>query len=161
MGSFPPSKIRWSMDFFYPNFQNDMWRIIGLIYFDDKQHFIVEGEKRFDKEKIVAFLNKVGIAIFDTAMQIKRTTGTASDADLQVVKPTNIAELLQKIPQCKTIITTGGKATEECAAQLSCKIPAVGSYELGKCNGETIKLYRLPSSSRAYPLKLEKKAEIY
>ena len=82
MGSFPPSKIRWSMDFFYPNFQNDMWRIIGLIYFDNKEHFIVEGEKRFDKEKIIEFLNKVGIAIFDTAMQIKRTTGTASDADL-------------------------------------------------------------------------------
>ena len=27
LGSFPPSKKRWSMDFFYPNFINDMWRI--------------------------------------------------------------------------------------------------------------------------------------
>ena len=25
LGSFPPQKKRWSMDFFYPNLQNDMW----------------------------------------------------------------------------------------------------------------------------------------
>ena len=27
LGSFPPPHARWSMEFFYPNFQNDMWRI--------------------------------------------------------------------------------------------------------------------------------------
>ena len=26
LGSFPPQKKRWSMEFFYPNLQNDMWR---------------------------------------------------------------------------------------------------------------------------------------
>ena len=30
LGSFPPQKKRWSMDFFYPNWSNDMWRIFGL-----------------------------------------------------------------------------------------------------------------------------------
>ena len=38
LGSFPPPRKRWSMDFFYPNYTNDMWRIFGLIFFDDKQH---------------------------------------------------------------------------------------------------------------------------
>mgnify|MGYP001188992102 CR=1 FL=1 len=33
LGSFPPKKERWSMDFFYPNFNNDMWRIFGLVFF--------------------------------------------------------------------------------------------------------------------------------
>ena len=28
LGSFPPQRVRWSMDFFYPNLQNDMWRIV-------------------------------------------------------------------------------------------------------------------------------------
>ena len=37
LGSFPPQKKRWSMDFFYPNLQNDMWRIVGLIFFQDKE----------------------------------------------------------------------------------------------------------------------------
>ena len=30
LGSFPPPKARWSMDFYYPNIQNDMWRILWL-----------------------------------------------------------------------------------------------------------------------------------
>lgn len=40
LGSFPPPRKRWSMDFFYPNYTNDMWRIFGLIFFDDKNHFV-------------------------------------------------------------------------------------------------------------------------
>ncbi len=40
LGSFPPQQKRWSMDFFYPNFQNDMWRIMGLIFFADKNIFV-------------------------------------------------------------------------------------------------------------------------
>ena len=44
LGSFPPPKARWSMDFFYPNFINDFWRIMGLLHFCDAQHFVVQGE---------------------------------------------------------------------------------------------------------------------
>ena len=138
-----------------------MWRILGTIYYNDKTHFVDDTGRAFDKEKIVDFLNEVGIAMFDTAIQVRRKTGTASDADLEIIKPTDIAGLLKQIPRCKTIITTGGKATEECAAQMHCKIPAVGSFEIGQLNGKDVKLYRLPSSSRAYPLKLEKKVEAY
>ena len=29
LGSFPPKRIRWSMEFFYPNLQHDMLRIVG------------------------------------------------------------------------------------------------------------------------------------
>ena len=36
LGSFPPPKTRWKMDFYYPNFQNDMWKIFGLCFFQDK-----------------------------------------------------------------------------------------------------------------------------
>ena len=39
LGSFPPARKRWSMDFFYPNFINDMWRIYGLCFFEDKDYF--------------------------------------------------------------------------------------------------------------------------
>ena len=42
LGSFPPARKRWSMDFFYPNWINDMWRILGLVFFDDKEHFVAE-----------------------------------------------------------------------------------------------------------------------
>ena len=32
------------MEFFYPNWINDFWRVMGLIHFQDAQHFVVEGE---------------------------------------------------------------------------------------------------------------------
>ena len=64
LGSFPPPKARWSMEFFYPNWINDFWRIQGLIHFADKHYFEATTHsteekspmKRFDKEKIIASL---------------------------------------------------------------------------------------------------------
>ena len=43
LGSFPPARHRWCMDFFYPNFINDMWRIFGIVFFDDREHFVDRG----------------------------------------------------------------------------------------------------------------------
>lgn len=51
MGSFPPAQEKRAMDFHYPNFNNDMWRVYGLIFFNDKDYFRKEGEKAFDAEK--------------------------------------------------------------------------------------------------------------
>ena len=31
LGSFPPQRKRWCMDFYYPNFINDHWRIEGEV----------------------------------------------------------------------------------------------------------------------------------
>lgn len=39
LGSFPPPQAKWSMEFFYPNWINDFWRIQGLIHFGDKGYF--------------------------------------------------------------------------------------------------------------------------
>ncbi|ETJ42738.1 ABC-3 protein, partial [human gut metagenome] len=33
------------IEFHYPNFQNDMWRVYGLVFFDDKEHFRKGEEK--------------------------------------------------------------------------------------------------------------------
>lgn len=33
LGSFPPPPERWAMPFYYPNYNNDMWRILGLVFF--------------------------------------------------------------------------------------------------------------------------------
>ena len=55
LGSFPPQRIRWSMDFFYPNLQNDMWRIMGHLFFGDRDYFLLREERRFDRERIASF----------------------------------------------------------------------------------------------------------
>ena len=70
LGSFPPARHRWSMDFFYPNFQNDMWRIFGLVFFGDKDHFVDNEARTFRREDIIELLNRKCIALYDTATKV-------------------------------------------------------------------------------------------
>jgi G:T/U-mismatch repair DNA glycosylase len=161
LGSFPPSKKRWCMDFFYPNFTNDMWRIWGLLCFGDKNHFVDLDAKRFRKEGIMQFLTERGIALYDTACAVVRTKNTASDKDLEIVEQTDLDALLQRIPRCTVLVTTGQKATDVVCARFGIKQPPVGGYVAFRWNDRAMRLYRMPSSSRAYPLRLEAKAEQY
>ena len=166
LGSFPPARKRWSMEFFYPNWINDMWRIWGLIFFNDKEHFIAEDEagkkvKRFDKDRCAAFAAEKGIAMYDTACQVRRLKDNASDKFLEVVKATDLRALLSMIPECNAIVTTGQKATDIIVSTFGCAEPSVGDCTGFDLEGRKMRLWRMPSSSRAYPLPLEKKAEFY
>lgn len=161
LGSFPPQKKRWSMDFYYPNLNNDMWRIVGLLFFNNKDYFLNETRKAFCRERIISFLNDKGIALFDTASPIRRLQDNASDKFLEVVQPTDISRLLGQLPECKAIVTTGQKATDTLRAQFEVEEPKVGDFSEFVFDGRPVRLYRMPSSSRAYPLALDKKAAAY
>lgn len=166
LGSFPPPAQRWNMPFYYPNWINDFWRIIGLIHFNDKDHFCNVKEKRFDETAIRAFCREKGLAFYDTACEVRRLKDNASDAFLEVIKPTDLRELLRRIPDCKALVTTGQKASELAAEQFGCCIPSIGEYtetspHVDSCCNRTIRFWRMPSTSRAYPLALSKKAEYY
>ena len=161
LGSFPPQKKRWSMDFFYPNLQNDMWRIFGLLFFNDKEHFLLPGKKAFNKDYLIKFLTEKGIALYDTASVIRRLQDNASDKFLEVIEPTDIRLLLKQLPHCKAIVTTGQKATDIIRNQIEVDEPSVGQSCPFEFEDRTLQLYRMPSSSRAYPLALEKKATSY
>jgi G:T/U-mismatch repair DNA glycosylase len=161
LGSFPPSRQRWSMEFFYPNFINDMWRIFGLVFFGDKDHFVDADNKRFKRDDIVDFLTCEGIALYDTACAVCRTKNTASDKDLEIVEQTDIDALLHALPNCTEIAATGEKAATVVAGKYNCPVPKVGTSVDFLFGGRAMKLWRMPSSSRAYPMKLEKKADVY
>ena len=166
LGSLPPRRKRRSMDFFYPNFINDHWRLEGQLFFGDKNHFVDVEAKRFKIDEIVAFCQEKGLAFFDTSTAIRRLQDNASDKFLEVVESTDIRALLHQLPHCRAIVTTGEKATETICASLGIQVvPKVNTYvtipETNNLNGDPILLYRLPSSSRAYPLSFDKKAAAY
>ena len=161
LGSFPPQKKRWSMEFYYPNLNNDMWRIFGILFFDDKDYFLNETRKAFCRERIIDFLNEKGIALFDTASSIRRLQDNASYKFLEVVEATDVTALLRQLPECKAIVTTGQKATDTLRQQFNVEEPKVGDYSEFIFEGRAMRLYRMPSSSRAYPLALDKKATAY
>ena len=165
MGSFPPAAEKRAMEFHYPNFQNDMWRVYGLVFFGNAMHFQRVGEKAFDAAKIKAFLTARGIGSCPGVRRAIRTHGNASDAYLKVVETVELPEILEKIPQCRRICTTGGKATEILLALLETEVRAkdfkTGTTVTARCGDRDLLVTRLPSTSRAYPMKLEKKAEYY
>ena len=161
LGSFPPQKKRWSMDFFYPNLQNDMWRIFGFLFYNNKEYFLLPDKKAFDKDKLIDFLTEKGIALYDTATSIRRLKDNASDKFLEVIEPTDIRLLLKQLPRCRAIVTTGQKATDIIREQIEVKEPAVGGSSPFFFEDRMLRLYRMPSSSRAYPLSIEKKAAYY
>ncbi|MEG1579661.1 MAG: uracil-DNA glycosylase family protein [Bacteroidaceae bacterium] len=161
LGSFPPQKKRWSMDFYYPNLQNDMWRIFGLIFFGNKDYFVEVEAKRFRKDEIIKFLQEQGIALYDTASTIRRLQENASDKFLDIVIPTDVPALLRKIPFCQAIVTTGQKASSILSEMFEVKEPKVGESVSFMFEQRSILFYRMPSSSRAYPLALNKKAALY
>ena len=165
-GTFPPQRHRWSMNFYYPNFINDMWRIFGLIYFNDKDYFVDVQGKTFKVNLLKDFLEKTGIALSDTGREIVRTTGNASDKFLDIRKQIDLPAILAEIPDCTAIATTGEKAAGVIAELTGTEIPKIGEFvecRLTDAHGNCrdIRHWRMPSSSRAYPLSLEKKAESY
>ena len=161
LGSFPPKRERWSMEFFYPNWINDMWRLVGLIFFKDRCYFEVAGEKRFDRERIASFCAEQGLALFDAATQVRRLKDNASDKFLEVVAPTDVKSLIGKLQDCRAIVVTGQKAMELIVEQFGCLTPAVGECVEVSFETRGVRLWRMPSTSRAYPLPLVQKAEVY
>jgi len=161
-GSFPPPRSRWCMDFFYPNRQNDMWKIWALIATGDKDTFLLPDGKSFDKGKIVAFCEELGLALTDAAEEVVRGRGNAADAYLTVTKPRDFVKLLTQIPQCRDIVLTGEKAMETLGATVGFKKIPVGEYiETDYFGDRRVRIWRMPSSSRAFPRSIEWKADYY
>ena len=149
------------MEFFYPNWTNDFWRIWGYITQGDKNYFVIPNEKRFDQAKIEDFCQEYGMALYDTAEEVIRLKNNASDNFLQIVRPTDVAALLEQLPKCHTLVATGQKSAETLQATIGCSPLAVGEAVYATYLGREVKVWRMPSSSRAYPRPIAWKAEYY
>ncbi|MBP5190253.1 MAG: uracil-DNA glycosylase family protein [Bacteroidales bacterium] len=161
LGSFPPPRKRWCMNFYYPNRTNMMWEIFGEVFFGDSQRLVDAANKTFRLDDIRQLLLGRGIAIYDTATAIRRLNGTAADKDLEIVEKTNIRQLLNEIPLCNDIVCTGQKSFSVLTEDYGAAVPPMGQYNTVQLAGRDLRLWRMPSSSRAFPMKLEYKASYY
>ena len=161
LGSFPPPRRRWSMEFFYPNRTNMMWEIFGEVFFGDSQRLVDAEHKSFRLDDIVELLNSRGIAIYDTACAVRRLSGNASDKDLEIVEKTDVAALLRQLPLCHDIVCTGQKSFSVFTVDYGVAVPKMGACKEFAIGGRPMRLWRMPSSSRAYPMPLIEKAAYY
>ncbi len=161
LGSFPPPRRRWCMDFFYPNRSNMMWNIFGLLFFGDAERLVDAGHKTFRLSDIQTLLHEKGIAIYDTACAVRRLSGNASDKDLEIVEKTDIPALLAQIPLCHDIVCTGQKSFSVLTDDYGVPVPQMGTYNKFTIADRPMRLWRMPSSSRAYPMPLAEKAKYH
>ena len=82
---------------------------------------------------------------------------------LKVIETVDLAAVLAQMPECRHLCTTGGKATEVLLEiqGSGMKMPKTGETVPFPYAGRDLTLTRLPSTSRAYPLSLAKKAAAY
>lgn len=158
MGTFPPGEHRWSMNFYYPNPINDFWRICGLLFLGDKNALYDAEQKCFREEDCRCLAAGHHIALNDTGREVRRLKGNASDKFLEILTPVPLYDLLKEIPECHTIATTGEKAAGVIADLTGTRLPKMGEMVE---SADGLRIWRMPSTSRAYPMKMEKKAEYY
>lgn len=161
LGSFPPPRRRWCMEFFYPNRTNMMWEIFGEVFFGDHNRLVDVDNKTFRKEEIVRLLTEKGIAIYDTATAVRRLSGNASDKDLEIVEKTDIEALLSRLPLCHDLVCTGQKSFSVLTEDYGVAQPKMGEYNSFTLGDRPMRLWRMPSSSRAFPMPLTEKAAYY
>ena len=138
-----------------------MWNIFGLVFFGDAERLVDMEHKTFRQSDIQALLEERGIAIYDTACAVRRLSGNASDKDLEIVEKTDIPALLSKIPQCHDIVCTGQKSFSVLTEDYGVPVPQMGAYNEFTIADRPMRLWRMPSSSRAYPMPLAEKARYY
>lgn len=158
MGTFPPGSHRWSMDFYYPNPTNDFWKIMGLIFLGNPDALRDTTGKRYDIDAVKALMTEKHIALNDTARKVRRLKGNASDKFLEIIEPVPLFELLERMPECHAVATTGEKAAGVVAELTGTPVPSMGQVIEGP---DGLSIFRMPSTSRAYPLAVQKKAEYY
>lgn len=129
--------------------------------FDEKDYFLTEDKKSFCESRIRSFLIRKGIAVTDSGREVIRQKDNASDKFLEIVGTIDLSEVLKCLPECEAIVTTGQKATDTLLTMIEAQQPGVGQAVEFVHDGRKLRLYRMPSSSRAYPKPLSAKAEEY
>ena len=158
MGTFPPQPKRWSMEFYYPNRTNDFWYMMGLIFYGDRFALMQQDGKHFDLSKIKDLLISKQIGLSDTGYKIRRLKDNASDKFLEIIEPVPLKTLIESHPAIKRLCSTGEKAAKVLAELTHTEPPKMG-HKVSTPDG--LEIWRMPSTSRAYPMRLEDKATYY
>jgi len=128
---------------------------------------LVGGERVFKTdERVEAYGSVDELAAFtallcDNMRSDAALTPYVDDLNRILSRLMTVEALLARIPACRAVVTTGQKATDTLRAITGCGEPAVGECVPMPFAGRDLTLWRMPSSSRAFPRPVEWKAEFY
>ncbi|CAG9579978.1 hypothetical protein LMJF_32_0320 [Leishmania major strain Friedlin] len=124
-GTFPP--VRRSIRFYYPNANNDMWKVLGQVFYDDADAFYTASAcasslfaspskrsgghaatRALDEVRVLRFADSQPVGFFDVCRRVRRRLGTSADSNIEALERTNVVrDVLSHTPHCAGIITTG------------------------------------------------------
>ncbi|HEY1752290.1 MAG TPA: DNA-deoxyinosine glycosylase [Caulobacteraceae bacterium] len=121
---------------YYGHPQNQFWRLMGRV---------LGAEPPAGYEARLAALFAAGVGLWDVVRTARRAGSL--DAAIRDHAPNPLAEFIATLPQLRAVAFNGGTAS------------AIGRRALGEVEG--VELVTLPSSSPAYTLAFERKAEAW
>jgi G:T/U-mismatch repair DNA glycosylase len=106
LGSFPPHQKKRDYPFYYPNKQNNFWKILAAICSHELLYF--QGEKAVLERK--AIMEKLQIGIENMGRSIKRKGESAKDTDIVISDFHDIISIIQSHKELCMIILSGYSA---------------------------------------------------
>jgi G:T/U-mismatch repair DNA glycosylase len=163
LGNFPPHKKRWDYEFFYPNKQNNFWRVLAAI--NGKPLKEISGWPAVKERK--AIMKDLKTGVMNIAAKIKRKGHSARDTDIEIIEYNDVLNVILKHPELETIIIAGYSARNSTAVKFieylnsqnieyepPTKIKAGGNLIIS-IGGKKIKCVIVNSTSTAFPIKLD------
>ncbi|KAG5470003.1 hypothetical protein LSCM4_02691 [Leishmania orientalis] len=124
-GTFPP--VKKSIHFYYPNANNDMWKVLGQVFCDDAYAFYTPAActsslpsapskplgsraatRALDEARILRFADSQAVGFFDVCRRVRRHRGNSADDNIEALERTDVVrDVLSHTPHCTGIIATG------------------------------------------------------
>lgn len=169
LGTFPTAEInRSAYDFYYPNPNNDFWKVIFGVADKNLKNFLHEDQIKIRKE--ILFELKMGIA--DMGKKIFRQKNSSKDDNLFPIEYTDIFSLLDSNSEINKIIITSSSGCNSVLSwfhhycvlnQITLNIPKrnLPIKTIFLFNNKKIKIEIISSASRLSPIKGDKLFEMY
>lgn len=106
LGSFPPHQHKHDYSFYYPNKQNNFWKILAAIHQTDLIHF--KGDEAVRERKQLMEQMKIGVQ--NLGRKIERIGLSARDTDIEIVEFQDVLSIIRKHKELKRILISGYSA---------------------------------------------------
>jgi len=107
IGSFPPHEDKYDYEFYYPNKQNNFWKILSRICTDaDPKYY--GGTEAVEERK--SLMKKLKAGVQNMGKIISRKEKSARDTDIKIEEFNDILSVIDQHPELETILISGYSA---------------------------------------------------
>ena len=149
LGSFPPHSDKHDYPFYYPNSQNNFWKILSIISNKPLQYLKTKKEDTTIKTKAVHerydIMKQLNVGVQNIGLEISRIGKSAKDTDIEITKYQDILSIIHSHKELERILLPGFSAPNSTFRAF------VKYLELNNINVEVLK----PSPEKSFNIQIE------